>query len=84
MDAIALVQACALQTRGSKLACSFCATGALGFTRNLSTAEIVDQLCRSREVMDDGETLSNVVFMGMGEPLLNLPASDGSWTPLRR
>ena len=59
---------------GCPLACSFCATGALGFTRNLSTAEIVDQLCRSREVMDDDETLSNVVFMGMGEPLLNLPA----------
>lgn len=59
---------------GCPLACSFCATGALGFTRNLSTAEIVDQLCRSREVMDDGGTLSNVVFMGMGEPLLNLPA----------
>jgi 23S rRNA (adenine2503-C2)-methyltransferase len=59
---------------GCPLACSFCATGALGFTRNLSTAEIVDQLCRSREVLDDDESLSNVVFMGMGEPLLNLPA----------
>ena len=59
---------------GCPLACSFCATGALGFTRNLSTAEIVDQLCRSREVLDEDESLSNVVFMGMGEPLLNLPA----------
>lgn len=59
---------------GCPLACSFCATGALGFTRNLSTAEIVDQLCRSREVLGDDETVSNVVFMGMGEPLLNLPA----------
>jgi len=59
---------------GCPLACSFCATGALGFTRNLSTAEIVDQLCRMRETLPAGEAITNVVFMGMGEPLLNLPA----------
>ena len=59
---------------GCPLACSFCATGALGFTRNLTTAEIVDQLCRMNEVLDEDERVSNVVFMGMGEPLLNLPA----------
>jgi 23S rRNA (adenine2503-C2)-methyltransferase len=59
---------------GCPLACSFCATGALGFTRNLSVAEIVDQVCRMRAVLEPGRTLSNVVFMGMGEPLLNLPA----------
>ncbi len=65
---------------GCPLACSFCATGALGFTRNLTTAEIVDQVCRAREVIDaapalagEEERLSNIVFMGMGEPLLNLP-----------
>jgi 23S rRNA (adenine2503-C2)-methyltransferase len=57
---------------GCSLDCSFCATGALGFTRNLTTAEIVDQLFRAQEVLDPGESLSNVVFMGMGEPLLNL------------
>ena len=57
---------------GCPLDCSFCATGALGFTRNLSTAEIVDQVCRAREVLDPDESLTNVVFMGMGEPLLNL------------
>ena len=68
---------------GCALACSFCATGALGFTRNLSTAEIVDQLCRSREVLGDDETLSNVVFMGMGEPLLNLPAVSEACSPSR-
>jgi 23S rRNA (adenine2503-C2)-methyltransferase len=59
---------------GCPLACSFCATGALGFTRNLTTAEIVDQVCRAREVLSEEDRLSNIVFMGMGEPLLNLPA----------
>ena len=59
---------------GCPLACSFCATGEMGFTRNLTTAEIVDQVCRMREALDPGERITNVVFMGMGEPLLNLPA----------
>jgi 23S rRNA (adenine2503-C2)-methyltransferase len=59
---------------GCPLECSFCATGALGFTRNLSTAEIIDQLCRARELLAEDERITNVVFMGMGEPLLNLPA----------
>ncbi|MCC6642197.1 MAG: 23S rRNA (adenine(2503)-C(2))-methyltransferase RlmN [Deltaproteobacteria bacterium] len=59
---------------GCPLACSFCATGAMGFTRNLTTAEIVDQVCRMRETLGPGERITNVVFMGMGEPLLNLPA----------
>jgi len=58
---------------GCPLACSFCATGALGLTRNLTTAEIVDQVCRMREVAPEGQPISNIVFMGMGEPLLNLP-----------
>ncbi|HVP31488.1 MAG TPA: 23S rRNA (adenine(2503)-C(2))-methyltransferase RlmN [Myxococcota bacterium] len=58
---------------GCPLACSFCATGALGFTRNLSTAEIVDQLARMRELLGEERRVTNVVFMGMGEPLLNLP-----------
>ncbi|MGH0038100.1 MAG: 23S rRNA (adenine(2503)-C(2))-methyltransferase RlmN [Myxococcota bacterium] len=59
---------------GCPLACSFCATGAMGFTRNLSAAEIVDQLVRMNEQLDPGERISNVVFMGMGEPLLNTTA----------
>lgn len=59
---------------GCPLKCSFCATGALGFTRNLSTAEIIDQLCRARELLAEDQRITNVVFMGMGEPLLNLPA----------
>jgi 23S rRNA (adenine2503-C2)-methyltransferase len=59
---------------GCPMACSFCATGFLGFTRNLTTAEIVDQVCRMREVAGAGQQISNVVFMGMGEPLLNTEA----------
>ena len=59
---------------GCPLACSFCATGALGFKRNLRAAEIVDQVCRMREALQPGERITNVVYMGMGEPLLNLRA----------
>jgi len=59
---------------GCPLACSFCATGAMGFTRNLRAAEIVDQVCRMRELLPEGREISNVVFMGMGEPLLNVDA----------
>jgi 23S rRNA (adenine2503-C2)-methyltransferase len=59
---------------GCPLACSFCATGALGFTRNLTTGEIVDQLLHAQAALDPDESITNVVFMGMGEPLLNLPA----------
>jgi 23S rRNA (adenine2503-C2)-methyltransferase len=58
---------------GCPLACSFCATGTLGLTRNLTTAEIVDQLVRMRELAPE-RRITNVVFMGMGEPLLNLRA----------
>ncbi|MBJ20328.1 MAG: 23S rRNA (adenine(2503)-C(2))-methyltransferase RlmN [bacterium] len=59
---------------GCPLSCRFCATGALGFTRNLTTAEIVDQVLLATREMPEGTSLTNLVFMGMGEPLLNLPA----------
>ncbi|MFK7898406.1 MAG: 23S rRNA (adenine(2503)-C(2))-methyltransferase RlmN [Myxococcota bacterium] len=59
---------------GCPLTCSFCATGALGFTRNLTTGEIVDQVLEARRRLPEDEMLTNLVFMGMGEPLLNLPA----------
>lgn len=59
---------------GCPLACSFCATGALGFTRNLRAAEIVDQVALMRSLLPPERPLTNVVFMGMGEPLLNLAA----------
>jgi 23S rRNA (adenine2503-C2)-methyltransferase len=65
---------CVSTQHGCPLACSFCATGAMGFGRNLTTAEIIDQVCRMRELLDPGRRITNVVFMGMGEPLLNLAA----------
>jgi 23S rRNA (adenine2503-C2)-methyltransferase len=58
---------------GCPLTCSFCATGALGFTRNLTCSEIVDQVLHARRLMGPDAQLTNLVFMGMGEPLLNLP-----------
>lgn len=59
---------------GCPLACSFCATGAMGLTRNLRASEIVEQVLLARSVLDPDESLTNVVYMGMGEPLLNWPA----------
>ena len=57
---------------GCPIGCSFCATGALGFKRNLSAEEIVDQfLIFARFLKLENEKIDNVVFMGMGEPLLN-------------
>lgn len=57
---------------GCALACTFCATGAQGFNRNLSTAEIIAQVLIAKQYLyDKGKRISNVVFMGMGEPLLN-------------
>ena len=51
------------------MACDFCATGKGGFQRNLAVHEIVDQVLTVQE--DFGQRVSNIVFMGMGEPLLN-------------
>jgi 23S rRNA (adenine2503-C2)-methyltransferase len=57
------------------MACPFCATGQAGLTRNLSTAEIVDQVVAGARVAHlSGRRVSNVVFMGMGEPLANYRA----------
>jgi 23S rRNA (adenine2503-C2)-methyltransferase len=53
------------------MACDFCATGKGGFTRNLKAYEIVDQVLTVQE--DFRQRVSHVVFMGMGEPLLNIP-----------
>ena len=53
--------------------CTFCATGKGGFARSLAAHEIVDQVLWVRERFG-GKRVSNVVFMGMGEPCLNLPA----------
>ena len=57
---------------GCALACTFCSTGYQGFNRNLSTAEIIAQvLIANLHLNPAGKRISNVVFMGMGEPLLN-------------
>ncbi|QZT59021.1 23S rRNA (adenine(2503)-C(2))-methyltransferase RlmN [Mycolicibacterium austroafricanum] len=64
---------CISSQAGCGMACPFCATGQGGLKRNLSTAEILEQVrAASAELRDrDGGRLSNVVFMGMGEPLAN-------------
>lgn len=58
---------------GCAMRCTFCSTGSLGFTRNLSQAEILGQVLLGRELLGDrnGDVLKNLVFMGMGEPLMN-------------
>lgn len=61
---------CVSSQVGCPLRCTFCATGKGGFARNLATHEIVDQLLTVEEHF--GQRVTNVVFMGMGEPLLNL------------
>lgn len=63
---------CVSSQAGCQLGCSFCATGTLGFKRNLTSGEIFDQVTAARrEAEKRGFQLSNIVFMGMGEPLLN-------------
>ena len=63
---------CISSQAGCGMACPFCATGQGGLDRNLSTAEIVDQVRAAAAMMEaEGSRLSNVVFMGMGEPLAN-------------
>ncbi|MGV0660642.1 23S rRNA (adenine(2503)-C(2))-methyltransferase RlmN, partial [Mycolicibacterium pulveris] len=64
---------CISSQAGCGMACPFCATGQGGLTRNLSTAEILEQVrAAAAELRDrDGGRLSNIVFMGMGEPLAN-------------
>ena len=63
---------CVSSQAGCGMACPFCATGQAGLTRNLSAAEIVDQVVAAqRTEAARGGRVSNVVFMGMGEPLAN-------------
>jgi 23S rRNA (adenine2503-C2)-methyltransferase len=71
------VTMCVSSQAGCGMACPFCATGQAGLTRNLSTAEIVEQVVAGARAMVRDEIpggpgrISNVVFMGMGEPLAN-------------
>lgn len=75
---------CISSQAGCGMACPFCATGQGGLTRNMSTAEIVHQVVVGARAMANGEVaggpgrLSNVVFMGMGEPLANYKAVVGA------
>jgi 23S rRNA (adenine2503-C2)-methyltransferase len=65
--------ACISSQAGCAVGCPFCATGELGFWRDLEVAEIVDQVRVWRQWLAGvGQRLTNVVFMGMGEPLLNV------------
>ena len=57
---------------GCRMGCKFCRTASLGLIRNLSPAEITGQILSAQSMIDDNRPLSNLVFMGMGEPLDNL------------
>jgi 23S rRNA (adenine2503-C2)-methyltransferase len=73
------ITVCVSSQAGCGMACPFCATGQGGLTRNMSTAEIVEQVAAAARAAARGTMaggpgrLSNVVFMGMGEPLANFP-----------
>ncbi|KHL15833.1 23S rRNA (adenine2503-C2)-methyltransferase [Mumia flava] len=75
---------CVSSQAGCGMACPFCATGQGGLQRNMSTAEIIEQVVDGARAMHRGEIpggpgrLSNVVFMGMGEPMANYPAVIGA------
>ncbi|MFZ4515872.1 MAG: 23S rRNA (adenine(2503)-C(2))-methyltransferase RlmN [Acidimicrobiia bacterium] len=60
---------CVSSQAGCAMACTFCATGQAGFERHLSAGEIVEQVARAQHFTD--QRVSNVVYMGMGEPLAN-------------
>jgi 23S rRNA (adenine2503-C2)-methyltransferase len=58
---------------GCPVGCTFCATGQMGFNKNLDAQEIVDQILYfKRKLSKEGKKITNVVYMGMGEPMLNL------------
>ncbi len=65
---------CVSSQAGCAMACAFCATARLGLVRNLSAAEIVGQVLAAQQLLRPEERISNVVFMGMGEPLANYAA----------
>ncbi len=88
--------ACVSSQVGCSLTCSFCATGQMGRLRNLTAAEIYDQAFDTNKLSQEvlGYPLTNIVYMGMGEPLLNfgpvmesihkITSTDGmAWSPRR-
>jgi 23S rRNA (adenine2503-C2)-methyltransferase len=73
---------CVSSQAGCAMGCGFCATGQAGFERHLTTGEIVEQVVRAaRRARDGGRRVSNVVFMGMGEPFANY---DRTWAAVER
>ena len=74
------VTACVSTQAGCAMACAFCATGQAGFRRHLSAGEIVEQVVEAARAARP-RRLSNVVFMGMGEPLANY---DRTWAAVER
>jgi 23S rRNA (adenine2503-C2)-methyltransferase len=64
--------ACLSSQIGCAMKCAFCATGIDGFVRNLAAEEIVEHALQLQRLLPPDERLSNIVVMGMGEPLLNL------------
>ncbi|HEU5358917.1 MAG TPA: 23S rRNA (adenine(2503)-C(2))-methyltransferase RlmN [Gemmatimonadales bacterium] len=72
---------CISSQSGCALGCVFCATGTMGFRRNLTAYEIAGQV-REIVLRDPSDAPTNVVFMGMGEPLLNWPAVNAALTIL--
>jgi 23S rRNA (adenine2503-C2)-methyltransferase len=72
---------CISSQAGCALQCAFCATGAMGFARNLEPWEIAGQV-RELALLEPALQPTNVVFMGMGEPLMNWPAVDRALTIL--
>jgi len=72
---------CVSSQAGCALQCAFCATGAMGFSRNLSVHEIAGQV-REMRMLEPPLRVTNVVFMGMGEPMMNWIAVDPALTIL--
>ena len=65
------VTLCVSTQVGCAMGCAFCLTGKAGFKRDLHSSEIINQVLAAKRCLDSGEKLTNLVFMGMGEPLLN-------------
>ena len=80
------ITACISSQVGCSLDCAFCATGTLKLERNLTAAEIYDQvfILNEESISSFGKSLSNIVYMGMGEPLMNRKALHPSLTILNQ
>ncbi|HEV8217358.1 MAG TPA: hypothetical protein VGP95_16025, partial [Gemmatimonadaceae bacterium] len=75
------VTLCISSQAGCALQCAFCATGAMGFSRNLTAFEIAGQV-REMRLLDPPIPVTNIVVMGMGEPMMNWKAVDVALTIL--